>query len=458
MSAPAPLNLALQEADVVLLERRLAAAAPHEEGAFFLLREGRGAEGQRLLAGEMLPSPPGAWERQGPGELRPSARHLSAMISAAASAGCGLLFVHSHPDAGHPIGFSPIDVSSLRDLAATICPLLEGPFAAAVVHEVGWGGALVGSAELKPIRSIASVGQGLRFLSPPPARSRDEEALDSRQRDALGAAHERLRSLSVAVVGTGGLGSPLAEQLVRMGVAKLILLDDDVLDTESNARRVFGTGRSDVVGASPAPKAEVVAAHLRGLGLGTEVAAVVGDVTREAAFRHLLDVDLVFGATDTHASRAVLNDLPSTYLLPVLDLGVRVGNRADGALAGLVAEVRLLTPERPCLWCRGLLDPDAIRAENLPATERRALQREGYLANSIGAPVPSVAALTVMGSGMGACTLLGLLAGEEEELPSGWIVDGLLGDAFESGQGLPDLDCRCRAQLARGDDSPPPLR
>jgi molybdopterin/thiamine biosynthesis adenylyltransferase len=43
----------------------------------------------------------------------------------------------------------------------------------------------------------------------------------------------------VGVVGAGGLGSPIAEQLARMGVAELTLIDDDVFDTPSNVRRVF---------------------------------------------------------------------------------------------------------------------------------------------------------------------------------------------------------------------------
>jgi molybdopterin/thiamine biosynthesis adenylyltransferase len=65
--------------------------------------------------------------------------------------------------------------------------------------------------------------------------------LDARQRDALGGVHDQLRHLSVGVVGCAGLGSPVAEQLVRMGVAEIVIVDPDVLDTESNVRRVFGS-------------------------------------------------------------------------------------------------------------------------------------------------------------------------------------------------------------------------
>lgn len=56
-------------------------AEPRETGAFFLLREGRGAHGRRLLAAEPLFPTGDAWEAQREDQLRPSARWISAAIS-----------------------------------------------------------------------------------------------------------------------------------------------------------------------------------------------------------------------------------------------------------------------------------------------------------------------------------------------------------------------------------------
>ena len=105
------------------------------------------------------------------------------------------------------------------------------------------------------------------------------------------------------------------------------------------------------------------------------------------------------------------NELASTYLLPVIDAGVRVGATADGPLRGLTVRPRLLTADampvidagvrvgatadgplrpdrtasaphrrRPCLWCRGSISADAIRVEKLPTEHREQLVREGYVA------------------------------------------------------------------------------
>ena len=98
------------------------------------------------------------------------------------------------------------------------------------------------------IDSIVEIGRTIRFLSPISATN--SSPLDDRQADALGVVHDRVRHLSVGVVGAGGL-------------------DHDTLDTESNVRRVFGAKLSDLWKNSH--KVEVVGQHLD--EIGSEVSA-----------------------------------------------------------------------------------------------------------------------------------------------------------------------------------------
>ncbi len=454
-------RLALLQIDVDEVTDVLSASAPLEDGCFLLLREGIGARGRRLLAVDPLFAPDDVWEVQGRGQLRPSARWISAIISRAVSTEAGLLFVHSHPYPGHPIGFSQTDLSAILALAKTIGPILDGPFGAAVVHPGGWIAAVVDDAGLRPVDRVLSVGRTLRILSPPDPKPRrragDMPELDERQRDALGVVHDILGDLDVAVVGVGGLGSPIAEQLVRMGSGSVTLVDSDRLDTPSNVRRVFGSTLADLHAAMPPAKVDVVGRHLDHLGLAEPVRRVQGDVRVESVFRHLLDVDVVISGTDTHGSRAVINDLASTYLLPVIDVGVQAGAKRSGGLAALVAEVRVLTPTTPCLWCRKAISADVIRAENLPTEQRVRLVEEGYLVGGVGEPAPSVVALTVLGAGLATCALLGLLSTEGDVCSSGYVVDGLMGDGFETHPTEPDPTCRCRERIGAGDTRPPPV-
>ena len=68
--------------------------------------------------------------------------------------------------------------------------------------------------------------------------------------------------------------------------------------------------------------------------------------------------------------------------------------------------MRIVTPTTPCLWCRKTIDAYVIRAEDLPEQERQRQQREGYVVRGVGDLVPSVVALTVLGSAMSTCALV----------------------------------------------------
>ncbi|MBK6559948.1 MAG: ThiF family adenylyltransferase [Dehalococcoidia bacterium] len=69
--------------------------------------------------------------------------------------------------------------------------------------------------------------------------------MDSRQEPALGDIHHRLGACDVTLVGAGGIGSPLAETLFRMGPKSLTVLDSGFFDTTSNVRRTFNAPRAN---------------------------------------------------------------------------------------------------------------------------------------------------------------------------------------------------------------------
>jgi hypothetical protein len=445
------IRLALAEQDRAAIETHFQHLAPDESGAFLLLLEGHSGTGMRLVASRHYVPRPEEWERRGPHQLRPSAQLLSAMVSLANVLGSGLLFVHSHPNPLHPTGFSPIDNDALDSLAEVMPSLLSGPFGAAVVGPHGWVGKVYVGGQWSAIDRITAAGHGLRIISPFHQATRSD-ALDDRQVAAIGALNIPLRQLDAVLVGCGGLGSPLAETLTRMGVRRLSVIDYDRLDTPSNVRRVFGARMSDLTTRPPATKVAIAARNCTAAELETIVEPIHGDVRRPRVFRHVLDADVVLCATDSHSSRAVLDAASIAYNLPVIDCGVRIGSR-EANLSGLLSEVRLLGPGRPCLWCRRALSAERIRAEHLPPDERVKLAREGYLVGLADAE-PSVTALTVFGAGMMASALLGVLSADSDLLWDSWLFDAFLGDSPTPKQAVLSLSCICQNRIGLGDRAP----
>lgn len=435
-----------------ILNECVKAKAPLETGAFCLLGRGKGIRSTRYMVTKIINEPPNAWEAQRPDQLRPSGQWISAIISDALENKAGILFIHSHPDPAFPQKLSQADNIAFVNLAKTIAPMLEGPLAAAIIHPNGWHAVVWENGTLVQIDRIASVGRTFKLLSP--LQEAQESLLDDRQKEALGTIHNILQSLSIAIVGCGGIGTPLAEQLIRAGCGELILIDKDRLDTASNVRRMFGTRVFDLNRTPPVSKVDLLEEHLSSLGFKIPIRSVSGDVRKEQVYRELLDADIVLSVTDTHGSRAVINSLPSSYFLPVIDAGVRVGLKGSSMVA-LLSEIRILTSSTPCLWCRHTIDGNTIRLENLPEDELIRQKKEGYVSQSFGDPAPVVVALTVLCSGLIGCALLTLLSEEGYVSPSGYWFDGFFGDSMTLDPKIPDATCSCQLNKGKGDLAPP---
>ena len=296
-------------------------------------------------------------------------------------------------DGGHPSGDRGRGVTVEAPCflwARMIVPTLDRPFLSLVWTPSDISGWFFETADAEPelTDTVEALGRRRRRVLHRAGNAPNDEAIDDRQRRALGLPlNTSVREMSVAIVGLGGTGSPLGEILARMGVAGMTLIDPDVIDTPSNLRRISGSAFDDL--AAQTPKATVAARHLNELHLVERLDPIQGDVRAEEVARTLIDADLVLSTTDTHSSRALVNQIAVQYYVPVIDVGVRVGIATDGSISGMPVDIRILLPDEACLWCRGILDARRIRDENLPPEEHERLEAEGYVQGDAG-PQPSL--------------------------------------------------------------------
>ena len=190
-----------------------------------------------------------------------------------------------------------------------------------------------------------------------------------------GAIQSVLAQLRVAVVGCGGTGSSVVEQLVRLGVRRFYLFDPKNL-TGTNVTRVYGS-HPEVV---DDPKVQVLAEHIRRIAPDATVEAVQSSITQQDAAERLLDADAIFGCSDDNAGRLVLSRIAAYFMTPVIDCGVKLTNSDDGNIEGIYGRVTVLGPGAACLDCRGRIDMRRAAAEVMAAGEHRRLAAEGYAA------------------------------------------------------------------------------
>ena len=77
---------------------------------------------------------------------------------------------------------------------------------------------------------------------------------------------ERLRRLSFAVIGASGTGSPIVEQLMRLGAGVIVIVDDDHMEGR-NVNRILNSTMRDV--RDKRLKVDVLGDAVERTGLGT---------------------------------------------------------------------------------------------------------------------------------------------------------------------------------------------
>ena len=195
-------------------------------------------------------------------------------------------------------------------------------------------------------------------------------------------------ALRIGIVGAGGTGSAVAEQLVRLGARDILLVDADTL-SESNVTRVYGSTTTRV----GEHKTTVLARHLRSIAPGLRCTTVQGLCTSEPVARSLANVDIIFGCTDDNAGRLVLSRLSIYHLVPLIDVGVLLSSDEHELLTGIDGRVTIVSPGNACLICRGRVDTARAAAEMQTPQERKRLVDEGY-APALGPVEPAVVTFT----------------------------------------------------------------
>ncbi|ABU56451.1 MULTISPECIES: molybdopterin-synthase adenylyltransferase MoeB [Roseiflexus] len=113
----------------------------------------------------------------------------------------------------------------------------------------------------------------------------------------------KLKQGSVLLIGTGGLGSPLALYLAAAGVGHIGLVDFDIVD-ESNLQRqiIHGTSTLGI------RKTESAKMRLRDLNPHIDIATYETQITSENAFDLMRPYDVIVDGTDNFPTRYLTND------------------------------------------------------------------------------------------------------------------------------------------------------
>jgi hypothetical protein len=169
-----------------------------------------------------------------------------------------------------------------------------------------------------------------------------------------------VQSLTIGVIGCSGTGSVVVEQLARLGVGKLILVDPDKVE-EKNLNRILNSKITDI----GKYKTDVLAEAIEGIGLGTKISSLPMALESQQAIRAISECDIVFGCMDGVTGRHLLNRIAVFYLIPYFDVGVRLDADGRGGIDNICGRINYLIPGGSSLLSRGCITTDSLEAESL---------------------------------------------------------------------------------------------
>jgi hypothetical protein len=223
---------------------------------------------------------------------------------------------------------------------------------------------------------------------------------------------ERICSTRIAVVGAGGLGSHVVQQLAYLGVRMFVVVDHDVVEM-SNLNRLIGATHQDAMRGRS--KLDIATRLISTVCPDAEIDGIAGHLGNPQTDRRVAAADVIVGCIDNDPTRLALTDLASRKAIPYIDLASDAGE--DGDFVWYGGRVVVAEGGRRCLSCCGELNQGALALESMSEEQRQA-DRAIYGVDRavLGGIGPSVVSINGVVASLAVTELLALVTGLREPI------------------------------------------
>ena len=216
----------------------------------------------------------------------------------------------------------------------------------------------------------------------------------------------------MTIIGVGGLGSHVAQQLAYLGVETQTPVDFDIV-TISSMNRLVGAIDTDV--AAKTKKVIVAERMIVGINPRAIVEPVDAKINTAEAEAAIAAADVVFGYLDRDLPRLKLTELCSRYAKPLFDLATDTGGEGgDLWYGGRV----VFANGAGCLLCRNLLDQQEMTRDSMSLEQREVHERiYGVERGALGETGPMVVSINGVVSSLAVTEFMVFVAGMREPVP-----------------------------------------
>jgi len=168
-----------------------------------------------------------------------------------------------------------------------------------------------------------------------------------------------LETVVIGVVGLGGGGSQIVQQLAHIGFRNYVLYDFDII-TDTNLNRTVGATKQDVE--EGRTKLFILERLIQGLLPDAQISSICERWQDRPD--DLKTCDIIFGCLDGYQNRAELESLTRRALISYIDIGMDVRNDINN-VPRMSGQVFASIPGYPCMRCYDLINEAVLAKETL---------------------------------------------------------------------------------------------
>lgn len=241
-----------------------------------------------------------------------------------------------------------------------------------------------------------------------------------------------IKASRVGIVGCGGGGAHVVQQLAYLGIGAFVLVDADKVE-ETNLNRLIGAAAAGKrtwfdrlfgrkLGDVGRLKVEIMERVIRSANPDAEVTTFSEFFPSEQTVEALRGCDVLVACVDKLQVRDDLNRFAKRFVIPMIDIGIQI-HAAQPEYRGLniAGRITKVLANGPCLRCQGIIDDQKL-------VDERGGQAPGYTGPA-GIPDPAVVTLNGVVASIAATEVLQLITGFASGAGpnAGWIYDGVTG-------------------------------
>lgn len=284
-----------------------------------------------------------------------NSKAIKRSLEIANSKNCGVFHVHKHEHTDKPIE-SKSDIDGIRPLIKSVSNINKEAFGYVILSQDSALCKVIIGNEFTEVNTYSEVGYPMNFSFSENLNLNVNSERQKRQTFLGNKAPNFMKQVKIGIIGYGGGGSHIGQQLAHIGFENITIFDDDTME-ESNINRLIGAHQSDIHNSTP--KVDIATRTINNISPLSKVTPIKRRWQDAPEILH--QCDIIIGGVDSFTERQQLENECRRYLIPLIDIGMDIHDIENSF--SISGQIIMSLPGHCCMQCIGFITEAKLATE-----------------------------------------------------------------------------------------------